>query len=50
MKFDLKTILTLLFSVSIIVLTFMGLIKPEVAIVPVFLSVMAYYFAKKDSV
>jgi hypothetical protein len=48
MKFDLKTILTLSFSAGVFALTFMGKIEPNVAIVPVFLSIMAYYFAKKD--
>lgn len=49
MKFDLKTILTLSFSAGIFALTFMGKIEPNVAVVPVFLSIMAFYFSKKDT-
>ncbi len=49
MKIDLKTILTLLFACAVIVLTFMKFIEPEVAVVPAFLSVITYYFAKKDT-
>lgn len=49
MKRDLKTILTLWFSVAIISMTIMWLIKPEVAVVPVYLSIMAYYFNKKET-
>lgn len=47
LKFDLKTLLTLSFTLSVIILTFMWTIKPEVAIIPAFLTVMSFFFAKK---
>ena len=50
MKRDLKTILTLSFAAAGIYMTIAWLIKPEVAFIPVYLSIFAYYFNRKDSV
>lgn len=50
MKRDLKTILTLTFTAAGIYMTIAGMIEPEIAFVPVYLSIFAYYFNKKEPV
>ena len=49
LKIDLKTILTLAFAGSIIVLTFMWLLPPKDAVLPLWMMVMWYYFNKEKS-
>lgn len=49
LKIDLKTILTLMFTISIIVFTFMELLPVKDAVFPLWMMVMAYYFNKTQT-
>lgn len=46
---DLKSLITLLLTLALIVATFMKLIEPKDAIVPITLMVFTYYFTRKDT-
>lgn len=49
MKRDLKTIITIAFTFAGIYFTATWKLDPQVAFVPVYLSVFAYYFNKKNT-
>ena len=44
---DLKSLITLLLTLGILVATFMGLLSAQDALVPITLMVFTYYFTKK---
>jgi hypothetical protein len=46
---DLKSIITLLLTLALIVATFMNLLDAKDALVPITLMVYTYYFTKKDT-
>lgn len=47
MKRDLKSIITLVLTLSLVAATFMGLLDAKDALVPITLMVFTYYFTKK---
>lgn len=47
---DLKTILTLMFSLSIVILTFTGALPVKDAVLPLGMMVMWYYFNKTNTI
>jgi hypothetical protein len=46
---DLKSLITLILTLALVVATFMGLLSAQDALVPITLMVFTYYFTKKDT-
>ena len=45
---DLKSLVTLILTLALVVATFMGILEPKDALVPITLMVFTYYFTRKD--